>query len=320
MGRLIVAVLVLALAWMGFWFFAATSLERGIRNYVASPQEGVEVTAADVSVVGFPNRLDTTLTDLVVTLPETQTEWRAPFAQLLALVYRPTELILAVAPTHELATPLQSIAFTNDRARASVALSASTDLALDRATLVIDEGRALSSLGWEASLAQTRLSIAETDASTYRLGAEGLDIELNAIPPELPRRFSRLHLDATAGFTKPWDRHAMNAERLPQITRIRVDDLSLSWGPMRFEARGDLNVDARGRPDGRLELSIVNWRAALDALDRLGLLGERLGPAVELGLAALADGDTLGAPLVFQAGIMRLGPLPLGPAPNLTIR
>jgi hypothetical protein len=320
MGRLIVAVLVVALAWMSFWFFASISLERGIRAYIEGPQEGVEVMAGDIGVTGFPNRLDTTLTDLVVTLPETQTQWRAPFAQLLALVYRPTELILAVAPTHAITTPFQSIAISNDRARASVALSASTDLALDRATLVIDDGRALSSLGWEASLAQTRLSIAETDISTYRLGAEGLDIELSVIPPELPGRFSRVHLDATAGFTKPWDRFAMNAERLPQFTQIRVDDLSLSWGPMRFEARGDLDVDMRGRPEGRLELSVRNWRAALDALDRMGLLGERVGPAVEFGLAALADGDTLSAPLVFQAGIMRLGPLPLGPAPNLTIR
>ena len=320
MRRLIVAVLVVAGLWMGFWAIAQTTLERGIRAFISNPQPGVEVTATDVSVVGFPNRLDTTLTDIAVTLPENGTVWTASFVRLFALVYRPTEVIAALPPEHVVETPLQRVEIAHDSARASAALQATDDFALDRATLVIENGRAASSLGWGLSLDEIRLSIAEIEDADYRLGAEGLDIRLDAIPDGVPQSISRLHLDARAAFTQAWDRTAMKSDRLPQITSLDIADITVDWGGMSFLATGAVTVDRTGTPDGQLDLTIVGWQEALDALTRTGILPADIGPALRFALATLADGDRLNVPLGFRNGLTTLGPLPVGPAPNLTIR
>ena len=320
MGRLIVAALVAAGLWMGFWVVAQTALDRGIRAYLEGPQPGVRLAAEEVSVRGFPNRLDTRLTEVELTLPETGTIWTAPFVQLYALVYRPTEVIADLPPAHRVETPLQRIDIAHDKARASVSLMATRDLALDRATLVIDDARLSSSLGWSGEGRQLRLSIAETEPAIYRLGLEGLDIALDPLPEGVPGTLSRIHLDATAAFTRAWDRSAMNEATLPQITELDISDITIDWGAVALVARGELSVDGLGRPDGTLDLAVTGWQEALSTLTEIGLIPNDAAPALRFALGALADGDRLDVPLGFRGGLTTLGPLPIGPAPNLAIR
>ena len=333
MGRLIVIVLVLAGLWMGYWAVGSTMLERQLSSWIdARRAEGWAADVGAVEVKGFPNRFDTILTDVQFADPATGVAWQAPFLQLLALAYRPTEVIVVLPETHRLSTPLQTIDFTSERTRGSVILGAATTLPLERSTFVADALALSSSLGWDAELTQARFAteVVPVRQNAHRLGAELTGLALpraldRALDPAgiLPGRVSRLRLDAELGFTAPWDRRAIEVAR-PQITDIDLADLSMVWGEVTFQAAGKLTVDAGGIPEGQIDIRAVEWQRLLDMAIAAGVLPPELRGTFERGLgffAALSGRpDTLDAPLTFRDDRMSLGPIPIGPAPRIVIR
>lgn len=333
MRRLIVILLVLAGVWMGYWAVGSAALERALTSWIEERRD--EGWAADVGAVevrGFPNRFDTILTEVRLADPATGVAWQAPFLQLLALIYRPTEVIVVLPETHRLSTPLQSIEITSDRTRGSIILDAATTLPLERSTFVADTLALTSSLGWGVALAEARFATERVPVreNAHRIGAELTDLALpsaldRALDPAniLPERVSRLRLDAELGFTAPWDRRVIEVAR-PQITDIDLADLSMIWGEVTFQATGQLTVDATGRPEGQIDIRAVEWQRMLDMAIGAGVLPEELRDTFErgLGLFAALSGrpDTLDAPLTFRNGQMSFGPIPVGPAPRIVIR
>ncbi|MXQ08491.1 DUF2125 domain-containing protein [Alphaproteobacteria bacterium GH1-50] len=333
MRRLLVVILAAAGLWMGYWAVGSIALERALNGWVeARRDEGWAADLGGLDVRGFPNRFDTILTDVAVADPETGVAWRAEFLQLLALAYRPTEVIAVLPPTHRLSTPLQGIEFTSDRTRGSIYLGASTQLPLDRSTVVAENLSLSSTLGWQADLDEARFATASVPVreNAHRVGAEITGLRLpealdRALDPVdiLPDRIARLRLDAEMGFTAPWDRRAIEVAR-PQITDIDLADLSLNWGDVLFEAAGTLSVDEAGIPEGRIDLRAVEWRRLLDMAVSTGIVDPALKDTFERGLGILAAlsgrPDTIDAPLTFRGGLMAIGPVPIGPAPRIVIR
>ena len=94
MRRLLVVVLVAALAWGGYWFVGARAVESGLTAWIDQRRaEGWAADYATLNTRGFPNRFDTTITDLQLADPHTGVAWTAPFFQILALSYRPNHVI-----------------------------------------------------------------------------------------------------------------------------------------------------------------------------------------------------------------------------------
>ncbi|MEO1048886.1 MAG: DUF2125 domain-containing protein, partial [Pseudomonadota bacterium] len=82
MIRLIVILLVGALAWMIWWVAGHTAYERGLSAWIDQRRgEGWAADVGSLTTAGFPNRFDTTLTDLRLADPETGIAWRAPQVQ-----------------------------------------------------------------------------------------------------------------------------------------------------------------------------------------------------------------------------------------------
>lgn len=333
MGRLIVLILVVAGVWMGLWAAGSIVYEKQLRAWIeARRAEGWAADVSNLEVRGFPNRLDTTMTDVRMADPETGVAWSAPFIQFLSLAYRPQQVIAVLPDRHVFSTPLQTMTISHDQARGSLFLEASTRLPLDRAVVVVDALDVVSTLGWNASLSQARLAAEKAVATenSYRIGAEltGLTPSLQTrelLDPGqvLPSTIETVHLDATLRFTAPWDRRAIEAAR-PQITEIDLDDLSARWGEITFRAAGRLSVDETGTPDGRLSIKAVEWRRLLEMAVGTGLVAEAIFPTLERALAIMAalEGrpDTLDASLTFENGYVSFGPIPLGPAPRIVIR
>jgi len=333
MVRLIVAVLSVALIWMVWWAFGSTALDRSLTAWVdARRGEGWAADVADITVNGFPNRFDTTLTEVHLADPDTGVAWAAPFFQLLALAYKPYQVIAVLPPEHRLSTPLQTLTITNEQARGSIFFQPYPSLPLDRSTIVVDGLAIASSLGWDMALVQGRFATEAVPArpNAHRIGAEitGLMPSKNAkkmLDPGdiLPDQVERLRIDAALGFTAPWDRSAIEAAR-PQITDIDISDLSAVWGAVTFRAAGELTVDEAGAPTGEITVKAVEWRRLLDMAVATGLIAEPLAPTVERGLGLLAalkgPSDTIDAPLIFADGQVYLGPISLGPAPKIVIR
>ena len=333
MGRLIVVILVVALAWMAWWAFGSTALDRSMTAWIdARRAEGWAADVAEVDVGGFPNRFDTTLTEVRLADPETGVAWSAPFLQLLALAYRPTEVIAVLPNEHVLSTPLQTMTFRHERARGSIYLRPLPSLPLDRSAIVIDDIRIDSTLGWDVALDQGRFATEAIPVreNAHRIGAEFLNLELSRdmqrmLDPRnlLPDTVDRLRLDADLGFTKPWDRSAIEVAR-PQITDIDLTDLSAEWGSVKFRAAGALTVDAAGVPEGVVTVRAEDWRKLLEMAQTTGLLPEPFVPTVERALQLLAAfsgrPDTIDTELTFSDGLISIGPVPIGPAPRFVIR
>ena len=333
MGRLIVVILVAALGWMGWWLFGSSALDRALTAWVDERRsEGWAADVTDIDVAGFPNRFDTTLSDVRFADPGTGVAWSAPFLQLLALAYKPHQVIAVLPNEHRLSTPLQTLTITHEQARGSIFMEPSPSLPLDRSTIVVDALRIGSTLGWDARLDQGRFATEQIPARQYahRIGAELTGF----FPPEdvisvidpaglLPNSVERLRFDADIDFTAPWDRAAIETAR-PQITAIDLRDLSAEWGSVTFRAAGTLDVDARGTPTGEISIKAVDWRRLLQMSVASGLVSERVAPSIEDALEFLAalkgPSDTIDADLTLRSGRVFLGPIPLGNAPTIIIR
>lgn len=333
MRRLIVAILVVALGWMVWWAIGSTAHEKGLAAWIdARRAEGWAADVGTLDTAGFPNRFDTTLTDLRLADPATGVAWEAPFLQLLSLAYRPTEVIVAFPPEHRLSTPLQTLTFRQEQARGSVFLDPKPSLPLNRATIVIDALTLSSSADWQVSLDQARFATERVPARehAHRVGAEFVELNLpdamrSTLDPAglLPETIAKLHLDADLGFTAPWDRAAIETAR-PQITDIDLRDLSANWGDITFRAAGELKVDRAGWPTGQITLRAVEWRQLLDMALAAGLVPAESEDTLEraLGFLAALSGppNTIDAPLSFANGVILIGPVPIARAPRIVIR
>ena len=86
MKKLLVLIVTLAALWAGYWFVGAAGVKAGFAVWFDARQsEGWQAEYSDLSVKGFPNRFDTTLTDPALADPATGLAWSAPFVQLFAL-------------------------------------------------------------------------------------------------------------------------------------------------------------------------------------------------------------------------------------------
>ena len=318
---------------MGLWAAGSVFYERKLTDWIeARRAEGWVADVADLEVRGFPNRFDTTLSDVRMADPSTGVAWSAPFVQFLSLAYKPHQVIAVLPERHLFSTPLQTISIGHEQARGSLFLEPARSLPLERAVAVIDDLRVSSSLGWEISLRQGRIA-AEKAAVTengYRFGAEFSKLTpsertRSLLDPArvLPETVEIMRIDATLDFTGPWDRTVIEVSR-PQVTAIDLDDLSARWGEITFRAAGELIVDERGVPEGKLTIKAVEWRRLLEMAVGTGMIAEVLRPTIERALELMAglegSPDTLDAPLTFQKGFVSLGPIPLGPAPRIVIR
>lgn len=333
MRKLLIIVVVAGLAWAGYWVFGATASQKATEGWLESRRaEGWQVEYSDLSVRGFPNRFDTTITDLQLTDPETGLSWQAPFFQLFALSYQPNHLIAVWPGEQVLATPFQTVTVTSGTMKASLKVKPSSELELVQATVVIEGLGLISSQGWQASADVLNAAIRETvgkplsydvavKADTVTPGDRVQDL-LDA-GGTLPDVIEGLRLDTEVSFERPLDIRVIE-DRRPDITALNIKEARGAWGELQLRATGALEVDDAGQPSGEIAVNARKWREMLALAARAGAIpGEAVGTA-ELGLGLLAqlsgNENSLDAPLTFRRGRIFLGPVPIGTAPRINLR
>ena len=338
MRILLAIVITLAAAWAGYWFIGSTALRSGLVAWFDARQaEGWQAEYSDLTVQGFPNRFDTTITDVALADPASGLGWEAPFFQVLTLSYTPNHVIAVWPNEQKLHTPLRSYTLTNQDMRASLVVAPSTALAPRRFTLTAKDVAMTPDDGSGALSAATLRMAGERIEDTghienarYRLGLAASDIAPPApliapidIDGALPRVIQTVAADVMVDFDVPWDRRAVEETR-PQPTRISVQSAKIQWGAMTLAASGVLTVDLGGRPDGTLTVTARNWRPMLDAATRSGAVTAEVAETAEQALSIMSEmgGDpkSLEVPLRFAGGRIWIGPLPIAPAPVLRLR
>lgn len=331
MRGLLILILVVAGAWSAYWFIASQGVKSGFETWLdARHAEGWVAEAEEIRVAGFPNRIDTSFEDLMLADPESGIAWEAPFFQILALSYRPNHVIAVWPPEQRLSTPQDRFTLTSEDMRASFVIKPGSDLSFARSTVTAQDLSIRADGAREATHFETVTlateRIADDDAPSYRFGvsAEGFAPALPArLRDTLPATLEALNVDMAVTFDRPWDRRAIEQAR-PQPRRIDVRLAEAKWGELELLVAGELDVDARGLPDGELTVKARNWRDILELAVATGTLPQSLAGTLENGLSLVAglsgNPRTIDLPLTFRRGQVYLGPVPVGPAPVFQLR
>ena len=95
MSRTLVPILLAAIMWGSYWFWGAQNNLESIHRSLESPASGpTEIKYGLVSQVGFPNRYDVTVNDLLIENPTGKKIVTLPFIQVLRLIYKNNHKII----------------------------------------------------------------------------------------------------------------------------------------------------------------------------------------------------------------------------------
>lgn len=333
MKRLLVVILICAGLWAGYWWISASSLRSNAENWFADRRaDGWVAEYNDLDILGFPNRLDVTFTDIDIADPDAGWAWQSDFLQIFRLTYKPRHLILAWPHKQQFSTPQTSYTLTSNKMQASVVFGDGAQMPIDRANLAAETLALTDRTGGVTAMTALRLAVARVEGTndTYHLGwsaenlappsSSRLTIDTNGA---LPQSLDAFHADITVSFAKPWDRSAVETDR-PQPTRITVKLAEARWGELQLAMAGELEVAPNGQPTGRLTVKARNWQDILQMARLSNALPEDLIEQLETGLGWLSqisgNSKTLDIPLDFAKGRVYLGPIPIAASPSLVLR
>lgn len=323
MRLMLIAIILAAIGWSGYWFVGARAVGHNTAAWFTS-QPDAEYEA--LTLRGFPNRFDLTVTGPQLAEPVRGLGWSAPFLQVFALSYRPHHVIAVWPHEQSLHLPGETVMLGSADLRASLVVSPDDNLALDRATLVGNGLRLVSDLGWSARAEELRAALRRNGESTH---SHDFAVELTGLAPELglmalldpsgqlPARIDMLRLDLTTELDRPLDRHA--AQHPPQLTGFVLHEARLDWGETRLRLAGAVQIDRLGLASGGLTLTAEGWEALTAGLEASGLLDARTAAWLNLGLAGLepTEEGAVEMPLTLRNGVLWFGPMALAELPPL---
>lgn len=332
MKRLLVVIIAAAALYAGYWFIGSSGATAGFERWFEERRsEGWQADYASIDTRGFPSRFDTTITDIALADPDTGLAYTAPFLQIFALSYKPEHIIAVWPNTQSFSSPFGKTAITSADMRASLIVKKNAALALEKANFVANTLSATMENGavFGADRALIAVETTATAQNSYHFGVDlgnvtlphptGLRLDIGLLPKTL--EYARG--DVTAQFSAPWDLNAVQSQR-PQPTRIDVKLIEAKWGQLELRLAGGFDVDSAGRANGQITIKAQNWRDIVKVAAASGAIPTQLVNPIEQGLSLLSglsgNRKTLDLPLTMDQGMMKLGPIPLGPAPLFHLR
>ncbi|GFE52189.1 hypothetical protein So717_39420 [Roseobacter cerasinus] len=334
MRRILWAAVVLALAWSGWWIWAANAVQVSTDAWFSDRRiEGWQADYGTLDVRGFPLRFDARMTLPALADPDTGIALSASGVDVAAPAWQPGQIAVVL--------PEDAITLSSPQARATLQVTAGRvalevrprqamalehlRLAAEAWSLAAPQGVVLQAEDLHASFVQS-----ETEALRYTLTASARALQPGPVPraalrvpDSWPVSFDSFALDMQLRFDRPWDRTAVEVAR-PQPRHIKLDLAEAIWGTLELRAAADLQIDAEGVPAGSLSLQARNWQDMLALAERAGVVHPTLTAQAQNVLQALAratgDPRAIDVTLTLRDGLVWLGFVPLGPAPRLILR
>lgn len=320
---LALAVAVLVVGWSIYWWVVTGRVETMLRQALTRPlPDGTVVVCDPLAVAGYPFRVEARCGTTAATLPDGGT-LTAGALTAVALAYDWRKAIFELdGPLAAQPADGPAIDATWQTARASATrdgrLLDSSDIVLEAPVVAVAGREAGRAAHLEAHVRRAPASEDQAAGTDAALSATGL------ASPFLP-----MPLDVAAVV---WigDGGAALAGRGPLTEGIGEDplpfsvrSLSLSSGPARLQAAGDLTVDDEGRLDGVLDVKIADPAALAATLAPLLPPDSPLPAALAGAVAAFGRNDGDGqrtATVTIRRGRATIGLIPLGRMPRLPVR
>lgn len=331
MRRFALKLLVLfAVVWGGWWYLATSSVHNRLNTWLEDRRaEGWQAEIASVTRAGFPLRITTILTDISLVDPQTQGSLRVPALTLSSPIYWPGHASVQLPADPLVFTAAEDTATLNwDGANAAVRLHPGTALQLEtlsassrNLSFELKDGQLISMANLQADVAQARApETYEIDLTATGLSFGPAFTGVLVRPAGTPDAFEPIIADMTVTFDRPWDRSAMQGTR-PQPRMIRINELAANYSHTGMTASGEMSVDAEGVPTGELRIKVRNWQEIFELMVASNTIPPEWAPVAERMLQSMSDlQGALDLTITAQSGQLRMGFLPLGPAPRLVIR
>ena len=139
---LTILVAIAAALYGGYWWLGRGQAEAALTEASeALAARGWTLAWDDLATRGFPSRFDTTLTEPRLASPDGRIAWSGPLLQLLALSYRPTQVIAVLPQQQSLTLGGETFEVETEDMRGSATVRAAASLPLVDATVEIGPTR-----------------------------------------------------------------------------------------------------------------------------------------------------------------------------------
>ncbi len=315
MKRLLVVVLVAAALWAGYWMWQANALKSSVETWFEDRRaDGWQASYADMSVKGFPNRLDLRFDDLQLADPDSRVVWNAPRFEILSLSYQPGHWIMAWPESQTLSTPADRYEITSQGLRASLVANSNGDI--DRANI---EAETLNITGTKGSTALAGLTIAAAhqQAQTYQFALQS-DALAQAGSAIAPGSLDGLRINSLLDFDALWTLDTIKGPR-PQPTRIDIKLAEYIDRGLELKLAGAVDLDSQGFATGEVTFKAANWRNVLQSAALPDGMANTLEQALTLIAGLSGNKNSVDLPIKLSAGKIRLGIIGLGKLPAIRI-
>ncbi len=332
MRKLLWLLVILIIIWCVYWAVTARLITAGTETWMDQRRdEGWAADAMDVGTSGFPIRFDTHLSDVRLADPDTSVGVVLPALSFSVPATRPNRVQVTFPKEFTLLGLGEQAQVTNEGFTTHLHLKARTTLDLGSAGFEFSNLSATGPDGWDFSVDRGNGIIQETEGSaTYDISFAGHGFKpgrflKSVIDPDniLPDAFETASLSTRVTFDRPWNRQALEDAR-PQPTKIVINLAEGRWGQLDLKLAGAFDVGPGGVPEGKITVKATNWRDMLALGVANGSIPENMTQILEGILDGLSKAsgppNTLDVPITLSDGLMRIGFLPLGPAPRFYLR
>jgi hypothetical protein len=287
---------VLLMVWYGVWRAGAAAMRAALGDFAADEAaDGGAVTHAPMRARGFPFFLRGEADDFSIARGKYRLD--AETIYLHASPFDLRRIVFSASPLIRLQTPSDVWTIRTEGARASIE-------AAEGRWLFKAEAARLDGAGGETRVKTGRgvINVAPDAAGAYKVSFRILGAELKNTRGET----SIARLDAT-----------LTAANEPP--RLTIHALDGEIGQARLGLSGGFARDGEGFAAGRLDASIENPAALMEALAVLGAVKPDKARTIEAGLALLgaAGGGRIAAPVEFANGETKLAGVRIASAPRL---
>lgn len=326
--RLILVLVVLILAalgaYAGYWFYAAGQIRAQVAAWEeAREAEGWLIGHEQLAVAGFPGAHRIVMEGVDLAAPPARGAWRVRTATLQAEAGGPfnfsdwtlrpaSEALITLAGGEEAVLGAESSRLEMQAEGGQIghfygeaqALSISAPTAsIEGAESLFIQGDRLDG-AWRVQFETRGARIADGGFGDAR-AAFGGTVQVLALDVQAQQEGLAALAAGLAG--------------LQDAGELTVNAAHLEWGAAVLSGQGALGVDAMGRLRGDFDVAVADVAQFLGALAGAGLLEAR---QANIAVAASAffprdDQDRIVLPFSFEGGDTRLGPAPIGPAPQV---
>lgn len=334
-----ILLLIVFVAWSGFWWFAAGKAEDSWNDIVErQAARGVTITCGERAIEGFPFRFEVRCTrpDITVAREDGPRRITAGAVRLVGQIYQPNKFIAEADGPLVVEVPATATRLEARWKSATASLSVWTDGPKD-ARLVVEgldmtvtrdgtpeplvQGGALKAFARNVEVPGAAPGSFDLNASLQAAGLPPVDRVLGGTPG------ATLTFDGLVTQLNNWE-----PRPTPRMLRdwaeaggvLKIERLRLDRGPSSVIVAGELSADVQGRLNGKdMALTLAGVPELADTLKRSGLAPANLASFLGVGLSIAGrpsniDGrSAVEVPVTLREGKVGVASLPLATLPPL---